>query len=272
VSADQATRATTVLLSGLGFPEGLRWHGGRLWFSDMERDVVRTVDVDGATRVVAEVERPSGLGFLPDGTPLVVAADRKLVLRIDGGVTSVHADLRAAEAEWLNDMVVDEAGRAYVDAIRYRDDPGGDDPLDAILLVEPDGSWRVAADRALRPNGIVVTSDGRSLIYASTRRRKLVECRIGERGLLRDQSVWAETGRWTPDGIALDEAGALWIAGLSKSHFVRMERGGGVTDAVAVGKRWAIACALGGEDGTTLFMATQDRETGEGRIETAAVG
>lgn len=273
MSADPGAEATTVLLSGLGFPEGLRWHDGLLWFSDMDRGVVCTVDAEGALTVVAEIDdRPSGLGFLPDGTPLVVAADSKRILRIENGSAAVHADLGAADAEWLNDMVVDGGGRAYVDAIRYRDDPGGDEPVDAIILVERDGSWRVATDRALRPNGIVLTPDGRSLIHASTLRRKLVEWQLEPGGLLRDPVVWAETGRWTPDGICFDRAGALWIAALSKARFVRMERGGASTWEIPVGRRWAIACALGGANGTTLFMATQDRETGEGFIEATEVG
>lgn len=273
MSADPAAEATTVLLSGLGFPEGLRWHDGRLWFSDMERGCVCTVDAEGGSAVVAEIDdRPSGLGFLPDGTALVVAADSKRILRIENGSAVVHADLGAADAEWLNDMVVDGRGRAYVDAIRYRDDPGGEEPVDAIILVEPDGSWRVATDRALRPNGIVLTPDGRSLVHASTLRRKLVEWQVEPGGLLGSPVVWAETGRWTPDGICFDREGALWMAALSKAHFVRMERGGASTWEIPVGRRWAIACALGGANGTTLFMATQDRETGEGFIETTEVG
>ena len=37
---------TTVLLDGLGFPEGPRWHDGKLWFSDMRTNQVMTVDLD----------------------------------------------------------------------------------------------------------------------------------------------------------------------------------------------------------------------------------
>jgi sugar lactone lactonase YvrE len=262
----------SVLLAGLGFPEGPRWHDGRLWFSDMHHGVVGTVGLDGADDVVARVDdRPSGLGFLPDGTPLVVSADRKLVLRIDAGETSVHADLTSADAAWLNDMVVDEHGRAWVDAIRHHEDAGGDEAIDQILVVEPDGGWHIATERALRPNGIVLAEGGRLLIHASTRRRKLLGWTVGEDGRLSDPFLWAETGRWTPDGICLDAAGGIWAGALAKQHFVRIERGGEVTDVIGVGERWAIACALGGPDGRTLFMTTQDRQTGEGFVEIGAV-
>jgi sugar lactone lactonase YvrE len=166
-------------------------------------------------------------------------------------------------------MVVTPDGRAYVDAIARVVDPGGDDPVDMIVVVEPDGSWRVAAESALRPNGIAVTPDGTKLLHASTRRRKVLEWTIDADGGLRDPSVWAETGRWTPDGLCLDSEGAVWIGGLSKEHFVRVRRGGDVDRTIEVQGRWAIACMLGGDARRTLFMTTTDPESGRGYIEIA---
>lgn len=266
------TTETEVLLDGLEFPECPRWHDGQLWFSDVHAHRVMRVDLDGRAEVVADIgDRAAGLGFLPDGTPLVVSADRKLVLRIDDGAASIHVDLSSLSVEWLNDMVVDERGRAYVDAIAYVEDRGGDDPIDAIVLVEPDGSWRLAAPQALRPNGIAITPDGERLVHASTRRRKVMEWTIAEDGSLESPEVWAETGRWTPDGLCLDAEGAAWIGGLAKHHFVRLRRGGEVDRTIEVPGRWATACVLGGSDGTTLFMATADPETKRGYIEIATV-
>lgn len=266
------TRETTVLLEGLEFPECPRWHDEKLWFSDVHAHRVMRVDLDGQAEVVADIgDRAAGLGFLPDGTPLVVSADHKLILRIEDGVPSVHADLSSLAVEWLNDMVVDEHGRAYVDAIAYVEDRGGDDPIDAIVLVEPDGSWRLAAAHALRPNGIAITPDGEKLIHASTRRRKVMEWSIERDGSLTSPQVWADTGRWTPDGLCLDAEGAVWIGGLAKQHFVRFHKGGEVACTIEVPGRWATACTLGGRDRTTLFMATADPETKRGYIEIATV-
>jgi len=60
--------AATVLLEGLGFGEGPRWHDGKLWFSDCYRRAVYTVDLDGTeTKIVDVPQQPSGLGWLADG-------------------------------------------------------------------------------------------------------------------------------------------------------------------------------------------------------------
>ena len=40
-----------ILLDGLAFPEGPRWHEGRLWFSDMHGEAVHTVDPAAEVKV-----------------------------------------------------------------------------------------------------------------------------------------------------------------------------------------------------------------------------
>ena len=55
---------TKVLLDGLTFGEGPRWHGGKLWFSDFYSHRVMTVDLDGKSETILEVPQcPSGLGL-----------------------------------------------------------------------------------------------------------------------------------------------------------------------------------------------------------------
>ena len=75
---------TEILLDGLGFPEGPRWHDGKLWFSDMGTCRVMTVDLSGFAETVVEVpEQPSGLGWLPDNRLLVVSMKDRRLLRLD---------------------------------------------------------------------------------------------------------------------------------------------------------------------------------------------
>ena len=59
-----------------------------------------------------------------------------------------------------------------------------------------------------------------------------------------------------PDGICLDAEGAVWVADPPAREVVRVREGGEVTDRVSTGDRPAFACALGGDDGRTLFVCT----------------
>src|ERR1700746_1833823 len=87
-------RTLKVLLDGLAFPEGPRWHDGKLFFSDMHAHQVRSVDMAGKSEVVCEVpNRPSGLGWLPDGRMLVVSMTDRKLMRLGRDGLQVHADL-----------------------------------------------------------------------------------------------------------------------------------------------------------------------------------
>ena len=112
--------APRLLLDRLAFPEGPRWHDGWLWFSDLTNKRVVRVDGAGRSEVVATFDdRPSGLGFLPDGSLLVVAMTQRRLLRVDWaangkGRVEPYADLREFGGDFANDMVVDGDGRGYV--------------------------------------------------------------------------------------------------------------------------------------------------------------
>lgn len=270
--------STSVLLDGLAFAEGPRWRDDRLWFSDMGTRQVRTVTTDGTAETVVEVPgRPSGLGWLPDGRLLAVSMqDRRLVVW-DGTALAMHADLSPLIDTDPNDMVVDAAGRAYVGHAGFdlRERPLAPRPA-SLVLVRPDGSAEVVDDEVVFPNGSVISPDGRILIVAETFGQRLTAFERGEDGSLTTRRPFADLPGRSPDGIALDVEGGVWVADAGGSCCVRVLDGGEITDRVDVG-RGCFACALGGDDGRTLFLLTGEGYTGEairrrtGAIETVRV-
>ena len=73
------------LIDGLDFGEGPRWHDGLLWYSDFYQRAVYTVDDSGNRETVLVLDdQPSGLGWLPDGTLLVVSMTKRMIVRYDG--------------------------------------------------------------------------------------------------------------------------------------------------------------------------------------------
>lgn len=249
-----------VLVDGLVFPESPRWRGNELWFADIFAHRVGIVDLDGKSRMVARFDgRTSGLGFLPDGTPIVVLMDERKIMRLEkAGTPSVHADLRSIPAENLNDMVVDSAGRAYVDCIKVRPSDPTVDAGDCLVLVEPNGEFRIAAEGNLdRPNGLAITGDGKTLITAELAKHRLTAFDIESNGSLTHRKLFADVPDDMPDGICLDSEGAVWLASPWTYRFVRVLPGGLVTDTIRLEEgHWATACALGGDDRRTLFMTT----------------
>lgn len=267
-----------VLVDGLTFPEGPRWHAGRFYFSDFYTHRVLSVGADGKPETVATVpQQPSGLGWSPDGTLLIVSMlDRKLV-KLVGGKLETVGDMSALATGPCNDMVVDAKGRAYVGNFGFDRHKGEPERTACISRVDPDGRVVKAADHLLFPNGTVITPDGRTLIVGETYAKRLTAFDIAADGTLSNRRVFADLGTVFPDGICLDAEGAIWVADPRGNQVVRVFEGGRVARTISTGDRGAFACMLGGADRKTLYVCTNAgsgpgmAQKRDGRIETLAV-
>jgi sugar lactone lactonase YvrE len=277
-------RDTKVLATGIKFGEGPRWRKGRLWFSDFYDHAVKSVSLNGDLRVEFEIDdQPSGLGWMPDGSLLVVGMTKRQVLRrTPDGKIALHADLSNIATFHCNDMVVDAEGRAYVgnfgfDLGAQLADASVEQTPAKLALVQPDGSVSVAAADMNFPNGSMITPDGKTLIVGETFANHLTAFDIGPDGSLSNRRVWAGTPGRAPDGACLDAEGCVWMANPLANECVRFAEGGEVKEVIDPGDN-CYACMLGGDDGKTLFMLTAaamtatDRPPGpQGRVVIAKV-
>lgn len=246
---------STSLVSGRAFLEGPRWRDGLLYVSDMHGDAVLSVTETGDVSTVVEVEQPSGLGWLPDGSLLIAAMSQRRVMRYDGADLTVHADLSSLAPFDVNDMCVDRNGNSFVGQFGYDIYSGGAPAEAALLAVRPDGSAREVADGMRFANGMVITSDQSTLLVAESWGKCITAFDLAADGALTNQRVWAELPDF-PDGIAVDDEDGVWVASPVSDRFVRVVEGGEVTRTIETPGRHAIACEVGGADGHTLFMLT----------------
>ena len=269
-----------VVVEGLRFPEGPRFHDGQLIFSDQHDRKVWSLSTDGGlTKVVDVPHRPSGLGWDPQGRMLVVSMDDRRLLRLEGHTLTEVADLSPLATWHCNDMVVDAVGRAYVGNFGFDLDTPGTEPVNVPLIrVDPDGSIHRAAEDLRFPNGTVITPDGATLVIGESYAGCLTAFDVARDGALSNRRTWAQLQGAVPDGICLDAEGAIWSACPLTGRVLRVREGGEVTDVVTVDRRGAYACMLGGADRTTLYICTADAsnpaETGpmRGAIEACEVG
>lgn len=236
---------TQTFATGIAMGESPRWHGGRFWMCDWLAGEILAFDDAGARETVARVDGlPFSIDWLPDGRLLVSTSDG---VRVGAGL----APYGAAGTPW-NEIVVDPAGRAYVDMPGSMPD---EPPAPGVIgLVAPDGSHRIVADDVWFPNGLAVTPDGSTLIVAESHAARLTAFTITGTGDLADRRVWADLGEGTaPDGICLDAEGACWYADVPNARCVRVAEGGDVLQVVDA-DRGCFSCTLGGGDGRTLYI------------------
>src|SRR5690606_33538755 len=144
------------------FFEGPRWHDGKWWASDFYAHRVYSITPDGQETVELEVaNQPSGLGWMPDGSLLVVSMlDHKVLRRSPDGTVSEHADISEYCGGMANDMLVTADGTAYVGNFGFDLMTLGMPSTTNIVRVAPDGTVSLAASDVMFPNGSVVLSDG----------------------------------------------------------------------------------------------------------------
>jgi len=259
----------TTLLDGLSFTECPRWRDGRLYFSDRYARRVLAVSVDGSVETYARIGGlPAGIGFLPDNRLLIASMLDRKVLRLepDGAIVE-HADLSPLAPGYLNDMLVDHEGYAWVGNFGFDLFAGEPARSTALIRVAPDGTPSVAARDLAFPNGAVLTQDGLTLIIAETLANRLSAFTVSN-SQLSELRTWAAFGDppattdvgkilgqadVAPDGICLDAEGAVWVADVLNQRVIRVVEGGAIVDELKTNGLCAFACMLGGDDGKTLF-------------------
>jgi sugar lactone lactonase YvrE len=235
---------TELFATGIQMGESPRWHDGRFWMCDWKAGEVLVFDANGNREVAAHVDGlPFSIDWLPDG--------RLVATTPTGVVTGPDLSPYGAAGQAFNEIVVDAAGRAWVDMPGSM--PWEDPKPGTVTVVLADGSSRQVADDVWFPNGMVVLDED-TLVVAESHADRLTAWTITEPGELVDRRVWADLGPGSaPDGICADAEGAIWYASVPGQCCRRVAEGGQVLGTVTA-DRGCFSCMLGGEDGRTLYI------------------
>jgi D-xylonolactonase len=239
---------------GYGLVEGPRVDAaGNLYFSDVHGGGVRRLARDGTIDLVVPKRRGvGGIALHADGG--IVISGRDICHVRDGESRTVFAP----DAPGLNDLFVDAAGRVLCGTMRSNPfDPESPRTPGEAWLVNLDGhATELYGDVALT-NGIGLSPDGTVLYHSDTTRGVWVhdyeEGNVSGRRLLVDADTVA------PDGLAVDEAGTVWVADVSGSGAVRgFAPDGSEVGRVPVPARMVTSLCFGGDDRRDLFIVTGD--------------
>ena len=253
-----------VFATGIRMGESPRWHDGRFWMCDWRAGEVLVFDAGGNAEVVAHVEGlPFSIDWLPDG---------RLVATTPGGVVA-GGDLSpyGASGQGFNEIVVDAAGRVWVD--RPGSMPWEERKPGSLNVVLPDGSSHQVAGDVWFPNGMVILGED-TLVVAESHADRLTAFSITASGELADRRVWADLAPGAaPDGICADAEGAIWYASVPGQCCTRVAEGGEVLERIDA-DRGCFACMLGGDDGRTLYIVANrygDGDVSDGIVLTQPV-
>jgi len=249
------------LVTGYGLIEGPRVDAeNRLYFSDVLRGGVYRRSCDGKIETVVPKRRGVGGIALHAGGGVVLSGRNVCHVR-DGESRVIFAP---EDVAGFNDLFTDSEGAVLVGSMHF--DPfaaEGPKPPGEVYRIAPDGSVRLLYDDVGMCNGIGLSPDGRLLFQNDSARGEVLVHDVGEDGGCSHRRVFARAKRGTPDGLAVDEAGGVWIAEHGGGCVTRYTADGQLDRHLEVPARIVTSLCLGGPERRDLYVVTADNTDDE---------
>lgn len=259
---------------GFQFTEGPVWHpDGYLLFSDIPASRIYQWRPGGEQTVWREGSGNSnGLTLDRQGRLIACEHGGRRVSRTeaDGTVAALAERYRGGRLNSPNDVVVRSDGAIYFTDPPYGIEPAQrEQPLNGVYRILPDGEIELLADDFDRPNGLAFAADERTLYIGDSPRRHVRAFDVLADGRLANSRVLCDMDHpqpGSPDGMKLDAAGHLYVAGATGVWV--FEPDGTHLGVVTLPERPA-NLAWGDEDRQTLYVTAR---TSLYRIRTKVAG
>jgi gluconolactonase len=258
----KAPEQLETLVSGYGLIEGPRVDAeNRLYFSDVVRGGVYRRTPEGRIETIVPKRRGVGGIALHEAGGVVVTG--RNVCHVREGESRILFD--PADTPGFNDLFTDGQGRVLVGSMRF--DPfspeGSRDPGE-LYRIEAEGRATLLYDDVGMANGIGLSPDGRLLYQNDSARNEILVHDVAEDGRCLHRRVFARAERGSPDGLAVDEQGGVWIAAHGGGCVTRYSPDGALDRHVEVPARLVTSLCLGGPDRRDLYVVTADNRDAPG--------
>jgi len=239
------------LLSGYVFPEAPRVDAdGALFFSDIIGGGVHRRAPEGAvTTVISKRRGVGGMAFHADGGLVVSGRD---VVHVRDGVS--RRVLMVDGALGFNDLTTDPAGRVYVGSMRSGADVMMGRVPGELWRIDEGGAARALYDRVDFPNGVGFSPDGHTLYHSDYSAGHVLAHVISAEGVATGRRVFARMPHGNPDGLAVDEAGGVWVALGAARAVGRFTPDGALDRTIELPASFVASLCFGGDDRRDLYV------------------
>ena len=248
------------LAQGYGLIEGPVWEDGKgLLYSDVLFGGVFRLNLDGAVETVFEHRRGIGGMALHEAGGLIVSGRNLSFKPFSGGATvTVLEQDESAGVVGFNDLTTDAVGRIYAGALGASPvfDDGREPRAGDLYLVDLDGSARVVALDVQLTNGLGFSPDGTTLYHSDSRRQTVFCYSVAADGSLGEKRPFVKTDGGSPDGLAVSEDGAVWVALAGGSGVGVYSASGAQQDLIEIPQPMCTSLCFGGADRRDLYIVS----------------
>lgn len=258
-STSPGKKATLILDAQAKLGEGALWHPTekKLYWVDIEGKALHLYDPDTKQdRVIPVDERIGTVVPVQQGGVLIALQDGIHTLDVTTGKQEFLVNPLPDGNLRFNDGKCDPSGRFWVGSIALDNRKKGA----SLYRFDGDGSIQVMLDEVTISNGIVWTSDRKTMYYNDTPTRTVQAFDYDDAtGTISNGrvAVTIPPGMGAPDGMTIDEEDKLWVAlwgGYAVGRFDPVT--GELMEKIDVPAPNVSSCAFGGEDLKTLYITT----------------
>ena len=205
---------------GFRFTEGPAFDGKQtIYFTDIPNQRILRYDLETQKTEVFTDDSGRANGLMFDGMGRLHACEggRRRLVRYEGGKVTVLAErFEGKRLNSPNDLAIDEAGGVYFTDPRYGKQDDRELDFEGVYYVSSEGKLTRMTTKAVKPNGILLSNDGKTLYVAASRQKRILAYDVKGPGVLENERVFAPLDpehRGGPDGMTKDLDGNVYCAG-----------------------------------------------------------
>jgi S-adenosylmethionine hydrolase/sugar lactone lactonase YvrE len=233
---------------------------GNVFFTDQPNNKIWEYATDGKLSVwLDSTGRSNGMYFDGKGNLVTCADERDELWSISPKkkIRILVKDFGGHRLNGPNDLWIDSRGGMYFTDPYYQrsywDRTHPDIEGENVYYLPPGKNEPViAADKLVKPNGIVGTPDGKYLYVADIQDNKTYKYRIDADATLKDRQLFVGQGS---DGMTLDERGNLYLTGDGVTVY---DPSGKKIAHIPVPAKWTANLCFGGKDKKELFITASE--------------